>query len=371
MEGGGTYPRPVASGHLAYLDGARVMVVPFNIKEPVVDPGAIPPDTGIRATSFAVADDATLVYAEPDANVAGGRRSLVWVDGDGKETEIPAEPRSYQYPQVSPDGRRVAVAVLSAPSDIWLMDVATSAMTRLTFEPSTEAAPVWAPDGTRIVFASNRDNGFNLWWQPADGTGRAERLTDGQYAKFPTSITPDGRHAIYWENTPEGGRDLNMVSLDGTKRVTPVLKTPAAELFAALSPDRRWLAYESDSSGQRDVFVRPFPDVDRGIWQISNGGGRQPVWSRDGAELFYFAADGAVVSVRVSTQRSAFGTAPAQRVLGANYYGVSTPALVARTYDVVPGARRFIAIKAPEERDTAGRPDIVLVQHWGCTLTNW
>jgi serine/threonine-protein kinase len=364
--------RRIADDHLGFVLDGRVIVVPFDARTNTVPAGATSRDTGIRATAFDTFPDGSLVYTNAERTLdAAPRRSLAWVDRGGKETAVPGEARSWQYPHISPDGRRVAVAATGDRGDIWIMDAATSAMSRLTFDPAADAAPVWTPDGRRIVFASNRETGvFNLWWQAADGTGVAERLTSSPMTQFPTTVTPDGRYAIFWANTGTAtGRDLLMVTLDESRRVTPLLQaTDVDEQFAAVSPEGQWLAFESNSSGQREVYVRPFPDVDRGLWQVSSTGGRQPSWSRDGKELFFFNGDGALSRAQVSVQAGAFRASSPERLLEPRYYGVQPLSLVARTYDSAPRGDRFIVVKpGPTAADT-NATDLILVQHWAVAL---
>jgi serine/threonine-protein kinase len=229
---------------------------------------------------------------------------------------------------------------------------------------------VWTSDGKRIIFASSRESGvFNLWWQAADGTGDAERLTDSPVPQFVTSVTPDGRHAIFWVSTDGGkGRDVAMVALDGSRRVTPLLQTPDDELFAAVSPNGRWLAYESSSSGRRNVYVRPFPRVEGGQWQITTDEGRQPTWSRDGKELFFLDSTGSFMRVRVIEESNAFRAGPFETVLGGTrYYGSQVAALVARTYDVSPDGVLFV-LKSTRSATSATSTDLMIVQHWSDSL---
>lgn len=252
-------------------------------------------------------------------------------------------------------------------NDIWIVDAATSATTRLTFDPAADAAPVWTPDGHRIVFASNREGGvFNLWWQAADGTGVAERLTSSPMSQFPTAVTPDGRHAIFWVNTGgASGRDVMMVSLEGGRPVTPLLQaTDVDEQFPAISPDGQWLAFESNSSGQREVYVRPFLEVNRGLWQVSTAGARQASWSRDGRELFFFNGEGALSRAQVSVQGGAFRASSVERLLEPRYYGMQPLSLVARTYGAAPRGDRFIVVKPAPAAADATATDVILVQHW-------
>src|SRR5262249_30927285 len=195
---GGSRPRFVAGGYLAYMARGKAFAVPFDVDDLAVPAGTTPVDLGFEAGSFAVSATGTLVYATRNPTGDDDNRSLVWVDRSGRETPIAAPARSYQYPQISPDGTRVAVSSLGEMNDSWIWHFGAATLTRFTLESSVETAPVWTPDGKRIVFASDRAGGiFNLWWQPADGTGSAERLTASSIAVFPTSVSPDGKQAVY------------------------------------------------------------------------------------------------------------------------------------------------------------------------------
>src|SRR6185436_19593768 len=130
-------------------------------------------------------------------------------------------------------------------------------------------------------------------WQASDGTGQAERLIASPTAQIPQAVSPDGTRLVFRQIDRPTLSDLNTLSLSGDRRATPLLHTPFSEQNAEVSPDGRWVAYQSSESGVNEVYVRPFPRADSGKWQISAGGGANPLWSRDGRELFYLSgADG-------------------------------------------------------------------------------
>ena len=363
---GGGRPRFVVGGFLAYAARGKTFAVPFRLDDLEVPAGATPLDLGFPPGPFAVSAEGTLVLGNTTA--ADGREgphTMVWVDRSGRETPITAPAQRYQYPQISPDGTRVAVSSLGEMADLWIWDLASATQTRLTLEPSTETTPLWTPDGKRLVFASNRADGvFNVWWQAADGTGSAERLTASPFAVFPTSVSPDGQQVVYWAGTPTAGRDLMMVALDGSRRVTALLQTPADEWGGAISPDGRWLAYESNSSGQPNVYVRPFPRMDQGQWQVSMAGGRQPLWSRDGKELFFLSMDGEVIRMPVTADAGRFSVSTPGRVFE-HRYGSDPAGLVARSYDMSHDGQRFLLLKSASDSGApATAPDVLLVQNW-------
>jgi serine/threonine-protein kinase len=163
---------------------------------------------------------------------------------------------------------------------------------RLTHDASQDWQPVWTEDSRRIVFSSNRSGQFNLWWQSADGTGEPERLTTASTVQFPTGITRDRTAVLFHQATPTMGVDLMQVALDGTHQVKPLLQTRFDERNGIVSPDGRWLAYQSNSSGTAEIYVRPFPNVGGGQWQVSTAGGSEPLWVRSGKELLYVGANG-------------------------------------------------------------------------------
>ena len=175
-----------------------------------------------------------------------------------------------------------------------------------------------------------RGGQLNLWWQAADGTGAAERLTTSSNAQFLTGITPDGTAVVFHEATPTMGRDLLQLALDGTRRVTPLLQTKFDERNGIVSPDGRWLAYESNSSGSFEIYVQPFPNVGGGQWQVSTAGGRQPLWARSGKELFYVGADGALLRVPVEASGATWNAGTPMKLLEGRYYTGAAP-LAART----------------------------------------
>jgi serine/threonine protein kinase len=178
-------------------------------------------------------------------------------------------------------------------ADIWIWDFACGTLTRSTLDPGADGYPVWTPNGRRLIFGSERTHPgiANVFWQAADGTSPAESLTQGDRPQTPWSISPDGTLLLFGE-----GGDLASVSLESEHRVQMLTKTPSTERNGEISPDGRWIAYESDESGQFEIYVRPFPKIDTGRWQISTAGGTRPVWAKNGQELFYMAPLGALMS---------------------------------------------------------------------------
>lgn len=263
------------------------------------------------------------------------------------------EPRNYFSPRASPDGGRIAVA---AAGDIWIHDLARGTNTRLTFDPANDVEPLWTPDGERLVFSSAREKSFDLYWTRADGTGTAERLTTGSQHEIPGSWGNNGRELVFMEcrTFNAGPCDLSVLSMEGKREAKVLLQTEFNEAFPTVSPDGRWVAYESNASGRPEIYVRPFPDVQGGRWQVSTGGGTEPLWTPNGKELVYQSPAGMMV-VPVTTAAAPTLGKP-QALFNVGRYAQSP----GRDYDIAPKGDRFI-FAAPITGETG---QIVVVQNW-------
>jgi serine/threonine-protein kinase len=367
---GGSQARYVPSGHLVYAASGTLRAVAFDLARMEVVGTARPVVAEVvtlptGTAEFDIAGDGTLIYAAGGGGITAAARTIAWVDRQGREEPIKAPPRPYVVPRLSPDGTRVALSIADQDNDIWVWSLAGETLTRVTSDPAADQAPVWMPDGRRIVFASQSGGAAgNIFWQAADGTSAAEQLTDTATAiERPSSVSPDGTRIVFWQGAPTTGNDVMMLTLGKERKIEPLVQTPFFERNGDVSPDGRWLAYESNESGQFEVFVRPFPDTTKGRWQVSTGGGgAQPLWARNGQELFYLAADGGLMRVPVTRASEWAAGAPA-RVLEGRYYrglGFNVP----RSYDVSLDGKRFLIIK-PAGLDPSARPaSIVVVQNW-------
>jgi Tol biopolymer transport system component len=366
----GGFARYVKSGHLVYAGASTLQAVAFDIRTlqiqsdpvPVVD-HVVTKSSG--TASFDIADDGTLAYLSGEA--ASALRTPVWMDRDRKEEAIKAPVRAYVYPRISPDGRRVAFDIRDQDNDIWTLDLATGSLARLTIDPGLNRGVAWTPDGARIAFSAVRDGKEHVFWQAADGSGAPERLTESSGVHVPSAFTPDGKYLIF-QQPGAVPFDLSMVDVTQPARqrhVTPLLNAPHNEGNGEVSPDGKWIAYESNESGQRtEIFVRPFPNVNSARWQVSNNGGSRPVWlPKTGAELFYLqaAAQGqerGIMSVRIvpgptfsyGTPRMAITDPPGF----AQFQG--------RVYDVSPDGKKFLFLKvAAAASDPA---QLIVVLNW-------
>jgi serine/threonine-protein kinase len=371
---GGSQAEYVDTGHLVYAAAGSLRTVRFDLKrlEVVSDPVPVVEQVLTGATSgeasFALSRTGTLLYVPGGvAGVEGARRSLVWVNRQGKEEAIKAPPRAYAYPRLSPDGSRVALDIRDQENDIWIWDLARETLTRLTFDPSGDSYPVWTPDSRRVVFASQRAGAANLYWQAADGTGTVERLTTSLNIQNATSISHDGMRLVFFEIVPKTGADLYLLPLQSERRATPLVQTTFTERHAEVSPDGSWIAYESNESGQYQIYVRPFPNVDGGRWQVStSGGSTRPLWARSGKELFYLSGDGTLTTVPVRTIGSTFSAGNPSKVFDTKYYGTGS-GTSGRTYDVSADGQRFLMIKdtpTSDQQPTTTPASMIVTLNW-------
>jgi WD40-like Beta Propeller Repeat len=357
---GGSSAHYVPPGYLVYGIAGTLRAIPFDPNSLEVRGNPVPViprvvTRGNGAANFSLASDGTLVYLAGDPLVSAAR-TLVWVDRHGREEAIPAPARSYTYARLSPDGTRLAVDIRDQENDIWIWRLSQGPLTRLTFDPGINRGGIWSPDGKRVAFSADRDGSENIYWQAADGTGTAERLTQGPGVQFPNSFTPDGRLVYSEPNAPPF--DLAVVNVNGDRKADLLLHEQYNEGNAAVSPDGQWLAYESNESGQNEIYVRPFPKVDDGRWQVSTGGGTRPGWARSGRELFYWQGPGKIFSVSVQPGTN-FVYGPAKVVVDGRYLAPQN----GRPYDVSLDGERFVMIKnaAPI---SSSPTELVIVLNW-------
>jgi Tol biopolymer transport system component len=245
--------------------------------------------------------------------------------------------------------------------DLWLWNIARATLARLTFTPGIDINPVWTREGRRLIFGSDREGVRNIFWQAADGTGPVERLTRSSNIQNPSAISPDGTRLIFTEIPPGTGDDVMQVELTGNRRVTALVQSLSIERNGIVSPDGRWLAYEGNDSGQLEIYVRPYPDVNSGRWQVSTNGGTRPLWSPSGQELFYVSRTGAIL--RVGVGAGASWAATASEVAVKEGYATAPPVNIGRTYDISPDGQRFLVVK-PDATPNAPPPQLVVVPHF-------
>jgi serine/threonine-protein kinase len=353
---GGSQAQYVESGHILYAAAGTLRAVRFDPASLTVSGDPMPVLDRLRfaptgAADYAVSSTGTLVYVPGDAGI---ERTLVWVDRRGAETPVGAPVRQYQAARISPDGTRVAVAINDQEQDIWVWSLARGTLDRLTRDPAPDTSPVWTPDSLRVIYSSVRTGTPNLFWQLADGTGAVEQLTTSPVPLIPQSMRDPDRLVLLHGTTPRF--DIHVLKVDGQRRTEPLLTGPHTEASADLSPDGRYLAYQSNESGSNQVYVRPFPNVDKGREQISIVGGTRPMWSRDGGELYYLDERNFLTAVPVRTTPAFHAGKPARMFERRYYIG---PA--GRPFDVSKDGR-FLMIK--DHEDAATSSSMIVVVNW-------
>jgi Tol biopolymer transport system component len=250
-----------------------------------------------RAGQSGISDTGSLIYAEcgipPDP-----KNSLVWVDQSGQEQPATTLQFAFHMPRLSPDGKRIAYITTGLEQQVWIYDLTKGTNSRLTRE-GRACWPIWTPDGTRVLFTWHKSLATNLFWQPYDGSSAMERLTSSENNHWPASWSPGGQILIFVQTPPGAGRLISTLDVR-TGRVTPLPQLQPGT-NPDLSPDGHWIAYDSNESKRDEVYVRPFPGLDR-KYQVSNQGGTQPLWARNGKQLFYRRQD-QVWAVTVRTDR--------------------------------------------------------------------
>ena len=385
---GGSDARYVPTGHLIYALDDALFALPLDLARLEVSGGPVllldglqrAPDVQTATAHYGVSDGGALVHVV-GTSTAAQARTLVWVDRSGREEAIAAPPRAYMSPRISPDGTQVAIDVREQGNDIWIWSLARQTLTRLTFDPRADRSPMWTPDGRRIVFSSSRAGSPNLFWQTADGTGAAERLTESTNFHYPSSISVDGTRLLF----EEGPGNVQALTLAGDhpsttstdsgqarsgrgepvepRRVTSLITTTFAERNGDLSRDGRWVAYESNESGRNEVYVRPFPGVDGGRWQVSTGGGTQPLWAPNSRELFFVDPEGRIVAVPVQAGPGFVAGNP--KVIVDGPFATIVPGFNGRMYDLSPDGQHFLMVKAGAGAEQAAPPaQIIVVQNW-------
>jgi serine/threonine-protein kinase len=371
---GGTQAVYTSTGHLVYVAAGALRAIPFDLERletrghaSQVLPRVVTLPTGVA--EFDLATDGTLIYVAEGGATTPSQRTLVWVDRKGQEQPVPnIHTRAYTGVQLSPEGSRVAVEIADQAYDVWVWSFPQSTLTRITTDPGFDEAPVWTPDGSHLIFRSQLGGVAGLLYrQRADGSGSPERLTDGPHLQYPSQVLPNGKDIVLWQagaargsNSSGGSTDVMLFTM-GADKARPLFETPATERGAVVSPDGRWLAYQSFESRQSEVFVRPFPNVAASRIQVSTNGGAEPLWTRNG-ELLYRRMDGALMSVLVQPRDTWSAGVPTVLLSRTPYY---FRAGASKTFDVSADGSRFLMIKAADGANPAtSAPTIVIVQNW-------
>jgi eukaryotic-like serine/threonine-protein kinase len=348
-------------GHVLFLRETTLMAQPFDTGRLELTGEPFPVAEQIVLTStfpplgfFSASQNGVLAY-QSGASAAGSQ--LAWFDRAGKQVGVLGDAAAYGDVELSPDGKRASVSIPSSGGrlDVWLYDVARGLRTRFTFDAANEAESIWSPDGSRVVFNSNRKGHYDLFQKASSGAGTEEVLLEDNFEKNPVSWSPDGRSILYRSTGGPTGNDLFVLPLSGDKKPAPFVNTQFMENYGQFSPDGRWVAYRSDESGRNEIYVAPFPGPG-GKWQISTGGGDLPRWRRDGTEIFYLAPDNKLMAAAVNGKGPSFEIGAVKPLFEARpQTGQRYP------YAVSADGQRFLIHTLPEQ--TASAP-ITVVLNW-------
>jgi Tol biopolymer transport system component len=279
----------------------------------------------------------------------------VWVDQSGIEQPVTSLQFPFFAPRLSPDGRRIAYATVGREYQVWVYDLNRGTNSLLTAE-SGAVFPLWSPAGTKLLFGLTKPIVSNLFWQPSDGSSSPEPLTASEYHQIPGSWSPDGKSVALVEHRPGTGFDIAILDV-GSGEVKPFLNSQFVENYPEFSPDGCWMAYSSDESTRAEVYVRQFPGSGM-KYQISNEGGSQPLWARNGKQLFYRRQDQVWV-VDVKTE-GALSIGKPRLLFEKSGYGSGDPI---RTWDLSLDGQRFLMVKI-EQRKPSPVTEMILIQNW-------
>ena len=355
-------------GYLMWVRDGTLLVQKFNPRTqefageatPLVEHVAV--NTSTWRGLFTASENGVLLY---QGGAASGGSQLIWYDRTGKAGEpVLPEAAIYLNPQLSPDGKRLAVTIENDKGnyDIWVVDLERKTKSRITFDEKGANRPVWSADGKSIFYAGDWITIRRIVRRAADGTGQPEEiLGEAGVSDVPFSASSDGRYLAYNHTDGKGTTksDVYAVPLVGERKPFPIMATPFVEVVPMIAPNGKWVAYMSDESGKYEVYIRPFPSGE-GKWQVSNGGGQLPRWRRDGKELIYMTNDQELTSVEVSESGNGVVLGIAKPLFKIN--PVSGPD---GPYTMTPDAQRFVVNRVNGEN---GAQPLTLVTNWTADL---
>jgi serine/threonine protein kinase/Tol biopolymer transport system component len=356
------------SGYLLYRANTSLVAQPFDPESGRLSGSPLPLvnniryDAGVWRSIFAVSQDGLIVY-QANTGTTGGTR-LVWLDRSGKQLDTISEPENMATDvRLSPDGKRVAFIQLGAASGVWTLDLERKIKTRITFDQQTVAYPSWSPDGKTLMFTAdlaNRGGTVEIRSKAVDGSGTEKTLTAEQNNYHSPEWSRDGKYLTYLNGDGEKMVSLWAVPVAGDAKPFTVVQPPSPQSNVytyRVSPDSRWVAYESDESGAIEIYVTTFPEG-KGKWRVSTSGGANPVWSGNMKELFYRDLTDQFFVCRLTFKGSEIEVGTPQRLFHAGVPGVGIP------YDVSADGQRLLVDLAEEE----GASPLSIAVNWPAEL---
>jgi len=367
-------------GYLVFVRGRTLFAQPFDASSLTLHGEAVPIADGVEPLGeigptsyapFSVSQTGALVYRSEVLNLT----QLTWFDRHGKALGTLGPPGRYDEPALSPDGKRLVIDVNASSSssgDIWVVDIATASFSRFTFDPASDITPIWSPDGKNVVFSSNRTGEYNLYIKPSDGSSN-EKLLQGSpsnSAQIPSDWSRDGKSLIFDFASASNDYDLWLQPMaNGTistdQKAHGLVEYPGAQVRANVSPDGRWIAYESNETGRSETWVQSFPPGG-GKWQITSEGGIEPQWHKDGRELFYLAPNRKLMAVETQLNPT-FHAGPPQPLFDApiSMKGIGDSR---SRFAVSPDGQRVLVVTDLAERSSSSGSPIQVVLNWPAAL---
>jgi eukaryotic-like serine/threonine-protein kinase len=371
---GGTSPCYSSTGHVVYARNGSLFAVPFDLNrlevtgQPVMVLEGVLMSRNTGVANFDTSLTGDLVYVPGRA--VGGARTLHWVDRSGRAEALPLPPRAYLHPRLSPDATRLAIEVEGSDHDVYVFDFRSGVFSNLTAD-GVSHWPVWSPDGQRIGYRSGPMGRFRIFEVPADRSGPPAQVLRADVSQSLGSYAPDGRAMLFTMNLQTSAPPkIAVASLDGDQTPRTLDDSRYAQGSPKISPDGRHLAYCTNESGRPQVYVRAFPGPGP-VVQVSSDGGTDPVWRRDGRELFHRNGDSMIV-VPVTAAASFSAGRPQQLWKGSYSHGMGSscgaPGLTSSNYDVTPDGQRFLMVRDEDVEKEAAR-EFIVVQGWGSELS--
>jgi serine/threonine-protein kinase len=354
---GGRYGRYLPSGHLVYLHQNTLLAISFDPRTLAVAGALQPVLDDVSTINFTSPGDfdfsrtGTFVYISGKGEPP---RSIYWLDSSGNPQPLRQAPEFYEDLRLSPDGTHLAYAISEdlgrlGRQHVWVQDLARGTALPLTSLPSSN--PVWTPDSKYVVFLSRNQPNAGIYWTRADGSGEPHRLTEDGGRLRPSCFSPDGKRLVL-EGGDQPAIDVWTVPIEGNPdhplmgKSEPFLRVPGFPL-PAFSPDGRWLAYSSTETGTAEIYVRPFPGPG-GKWRVSIGGGRFPIWSPNGHELFFLAPDRRIMVSDYTAKGGSFVPVATPHAWSAKQILLSRTAGPFPPYSLAPNGKRFAVVLYPD-----------------------
>ena len=356
-----------ASGYLLFVRETTLMAQSFDPKTFQLAGEAVPivqrvqVDFVLSRAVFSVSENGILVSQSGGTVLAD--RQLLWYERDGKQPASLGAPALYAQIDISPNEERLATGIFDVQAgspDIWIYEMSRDVPLRFTFDLDFDASPIWSPDGSYVVWRSNRKGRYDLYQKVSTGAGNDEILLESEENKDATSWSSDGRFIAYTNTTVKGNtqNDIWILPMSADRKPFPFMQTTANEITAQFSPDGRWVAYVSDESGTNQVYIAPFPAA-AGKWQISRNGGTEPRWRGDGKEIFFLSPENKLIVVAVNAIGSNLQVANAETLFEVN--PANPPGY---HYDVTKNGKRFL-VDTIKEGSSA---PLALVVNWPAEL---